>query len=281
MFVDQVLELLRGLSLDPTTDADRAAKSAAATALDAAADEAVAPLKQQHATALTNATATARNQALMSALTKRISFAPGKPPLTAVTAAAVIDIAAEELKAAMAASGAIDAGSNNGSNGSNGLVARRLAADQIVGAISVIDSTTAALTAVLGEDLEEEDEQSGEKKGIAAGLTQLYDSAAVVQESAMKVLELKLNKTTPAAAAADGEGQEPAEEDKAAAAVAAVEEALQAAVAAMAAVVAADSTMDAGVTKEDVKSEIAKEVEEAVEAAVEKTKSQQETALQV
>jgi hypothetical protein len=267
----QVLELLRGLALTPASEADQEAKAAAAAALDAAADEAVAALKQQHATALSNATAAARHQALMGALNARIRFSPGKPPLSAAVAAAVIDTAADELTSALA-----DAGSNadSAAAGSNaaGLAARRLAAERLVGTASVIDSTAAALAAALGE----EDEQAGE---LSVQLQKLSDAAAAVQEGAIKVVDVKFNKQ-PAKAATEEDDQESTEaaEDKAAAAVAALEEALQAAVAAVAAMPAAG---DGSVTKEGVRSEIEKEVEEAAAAAEEKTKGQQGTALQV
>lgn len=147
----QVLELLRGLSLTPVSEADQEAKAAATAALDAAADEAVASLKQQHTTALSNAAATARHQALISTLNARIRFSPGKPPLSAAVAAAVIDTAAEELTSALADAGGLDGSS--GSSGAAAVSARRLAAERIVGTASVIDSTAAALAAALGEDL--------------------------------------------------------------------------------------------------------------------------------
>jgi len=285
-FCLQVLELLRGLDLTPAAETDQEAKAAAAAALDAAADEAVAPLKQQHATALTNATAAARQQALISALNSRIRFSAGKAPLTAAVAAAVIDTAADELTAALADAGAADSGSNAAS-----LSARRLAAERVMGTASVIDSTAAALAAALGEDLAGEDEGS---EGLSLGLQKLSDAAAAVQDSAIKVIEVKFNKQPAKAAAAaateedDTESTEAAE-DKAAAAVAALEEALQAAVAAVAAVAALPGAQggegegegEGSVTKEGVQSEILKEVDEAVAAVEEKTKTQQETALQV
>lgn len=270
----QVLELLRGLTLTPVSEADQQAKAAASAALDAAADEAVAPLKQQHATALTNATATARQQALISALNSRIRFSPGKPPLSAAVAAAVIDTAADELTAALAETG--------GADGSSGVSAKRLAAERIVGTASVIDSTAAALAAALGEDLAGEDEQSAD---LGSALQKLSDAASSVQDAAIKVIEAKFNKpaakSAAAAAATEEDDQESAEaaEDGAAAAVAALEEALQAAVAAVAAVPAAEG--EGAVSKESVTSEIEKEVDEAVAAVEEKTKQQQETALKV
>jgi hypothetical protein len=271
----QVLELLRGLALTPASESDHEAKAAAAAALDAAADDAVAPLKQQHATALSNATAAARHQALMGALNARIRFSPGKPPLSAAVAAAVIDTAADELTSALADAGSIADSAAAGSNAA-GLAARRLAAERVVGTASAIDSTAAALAAALGEDLAGEDEQAGE---LSVQLQKLSDAAAAVQDAAIKVVDVKFNKQ-PAKAATDDDDQESTEaaEDKAAAAVAALEEALQAAVAAVAAMPAAG---DEDVTKEGVRSEIEKEVEEAVDAAEEKTKGQQETALQV
>ena len=160
----QVLELLRGLSLTPSSESDQAAKSAAAAALDAAADEAVTPLKQQHATALTHATASARHQSLVTALNARIRFSPGKAPLSPAIAAAVIDTAADELTAALA-----DVGGSSGSSdaGSSGLAARRLAAERVMGTASVIDSTAAALAAALGEDLAGEGVGDGRKGGGA------------------------------------------------------------------------------------------------------------------
>ncbi|WIA42711.1 hypothetical protein OEZ86_008660 [Tetradesmus obliquus] len=276
----QLLELLRGIALVPASSADQEAKAAAVAALDAAADEAVAPLKEQHTTAAAAAAAAARSQALAATLGGQIRFAPGKPALSAAAAAAVIAVACDESAAAMAAL-------SSAAGLAGGLAAKRAAAEQLMGLGSITESTAAALAAVMGES-----EAAGEVLG------QLSESAEKLQEASIKFAELKLKAEAAAAkqqpaddAAADAEANAAAA-DADSAAVSAVEEALTAVKTAAEQLpglqespAAAEEEQEgvegpAAVTVDSVKEALLAEVEERVAVVEERTKQQQEAALQ-
>uniref|UniRef100_A0A383W4Q6 UDP-N-acetylglucosamine diphosphorylase n=1 Tax=Tetradesmus obliquus TaxID=3088 RepID=A0A383W4Q6_TETOB len=276
----QLLELLRGIALVPASSADQEAKAAAVAALDAAADEAVAPLKEQHTTAAAAAAAAARSQALAATLGGQIRFAPGKPALSAAAAAAVIAVACDESAAAMAAL-------SSAAGLAGGLAAKRAAAEQLMGLGSITESTAAALAAVMGEN-----EAAGEVLG------QLSESAEKLQEASIKFAELKLKAEAAAAkqqpaddAAADAEANAAAA-DADSAAASAVEEALTAVKAAAEQLpglqespAAAEEEQEgvegpAAVTVDSVKEALLAEVEERVAVVEERTKQQQEAALQ-
>jgi len=216
----QLLELLRNFSLDPAEPSTLEAKAAAAAELDAAADEAVASLKAQHRSALTTAVTTARNQTMTAALSAKISYNPGKPPLNNATAVGVINVALDEVTTAVASISSDEGGSLQG---------KRAAAEALMSMASIVDSTAAALAAV-----QEEDESAGEQGGDESAPSQLCKAAERLQDAAIKAAELKLRSeaaTAAKSAAAEGEESEngvAAAEDQAAAAVAAVEEAMQA-----------------------------------------------------
>ncbi|WIA22255.1 hypothetical protein OEZ85_004578 [Tetradesmus obliquus] len=275
----QLLELLRGIALVPASSADQEAKAAAVAALDAAADEAVAPLKEQHATAAAAAAAAARSQALAATLGGQIRFAPGKPPLSAAAAAAVVAVACDESAAAMAAL-------SSAAGLAGGLAAKSAAAEQLMGLGSITESTAAALAAVMGEN-----------EAAAEVLGQLSESAEKLQEASIKFAELKLKaeaaaaKQQPADAAADAEA-DAAAADADSAAASAVEEALTAVKAAAKQLpslqespAAAEEEQEgveapAAVTVDSVKEALLAEVAERVAVVEERTKQQQEAALQ-
>eukprot|EP00879_Flechtneria_rotunda_P019297 GHRR01020266.1.p1 GENE.GHRR01020266.1~~GHRR01020266.1.p1 ORF type:complete len:603 (+),score=293.43 GHRR01020266.1:126-1934(+) len=259
----QLLELLRNITLIPADDSMQQQKADAAAALDAAADAAVQPLKDQHSTALAAAMASTRSQSLVAALSQRIRYRPGSKPLTATVAAGVFNVAADEVESAV----------STVTNESSGVPARRAAAQQLKEMASIIDSTAAALAAATAGD-----NAAAEHDSTEQALQQLSEAADKLQELCVNVeAEVKggANKSDESAQGAD----------TATATAAGVRDALARVRAALEQLPKSSEENEGSAkgtvtTTEGLKADVLREVEAQVATTEQKTRQQQENALQ-
>ena len=167
----ELLELLRGVSLVPSDGPVTASdKEAAAKALEDQVDRKLEEQRVAGEKAAEDAGAAARAQTLIGALQSRIRFQPGGKPLTPAVAAAVLQVAGEEVRAAAAS----EAG---------GLKGGKDAAQQLLALVSLMDSAGAALAAQHG------DEGEGEAAGLPQLCQEVCDTLEQLQEAAEGVIK--------------------------------------------------------------------------------------------